>query len=192
MQVGDYDPRDPLLDEVWGALADAQVPVVVHCGSGPAPGRFTGPGPFGEVLARHPRLPAVSPTWGCPSTPSSWTSRAATTTSGSTPRWRSPTSSPTGMPFAPALLPELRALGLDRKVLLGTDFPNIPYPYSHQLEALARLGLGEDWLRQVLWHAGADLFGVSWNSRAGGSRWASSIATTTPQHRRNTCTTPRG
>ena len=28
------------------------------------------------------------------------------------------------------------------KVLLGSDFPNIPYPYAHQLEALERLGLG--------------------------------------------------
>jgi uncharacterized protein len=36
-----------------------------------------------------------------------------------------------------------------RPVLLGSDFPNIPYPYLHQLEALARLELGADWLRAV-------------------------------------------
>ena len=41
LQVGGYDPRDPLLDEVWGILADSRTPVVVHCGSGPVPGRFT-------------------------------------------------------------------------------------------------------------------------------------------------------
>ena len=39
-----YDPRDPLLREVWGLLAEAGVPVVVHCGSGPMPGAHTGPG----------------------------------------------------------------------------------------------------------------------------------------------------
>ncbi|HMA47717.1 MAG TPA: amidohydrolase, partial [Frankiaceae bacterium] len=50
LQVGRYDPRDVLLDEVWGQLADAGVPVVVHCASGPVPGPFTGPGPIGEVL----------------------------------------------------------------------------------------------------------------------------------------------
>ena len=48
------DPRDPLLDPVWARLAGQQVPVVVHCGGGPVPGPFTGPGPMGEVLARHP------------------------------------------------------------------------------------------------------------------------------------------
>ena len=42
-------------------------------------------------------------------------------------------------------MPRLR--DLQDRVLLGSDFPNIPYPYAHQLEALERLGLGEDWLR---------------------------------------------
>jgi predicted TIM-barrel fold metal-dependent hydrolase len=46
-------------------------------------------------------------------------------------------------------------------VLLGTDFPNIPYAYAHQLEALTRTGLDDDWMRAVLWHNGARLFGVS-------------------------------
>ena len=39
-----------------------------------------------------------------------------------------------GAPFPPAELPRLRDLG-DR-VLLGTDFPNIPYTYADALEAL--------------------------------------------------------
>ena len=30
VQVGGYDPRDPLLDSVWGVLSDAGVPVVVN------------------------------------------------------------------------------------------------------------------------------------------------------------------
>ncbi len=41
-------------------------------------------------------------------------------------------------PFPRRALPRLAALG-DR-VLLGTDFPNIPYPYAHQLDALADSG----------------------------------------------------
>lgn len=59
LQVGAYDPRHPLLDPVWGQLADARVPVVVHCGSYPVPGPATGPAPMAEVLARHPGLVLV-------------------------------------------------------------------------------------------------------------------------------------
>ena len=61
-------------------------------------------------------------------------------------------------PFPRDLLPRLR--DLQPKVLLGSDFPNIPYPYGHQLEALERLDLGEDWLRAVCWDNGAALLGV--------------------------------
>jgi uncharacterized protein len=61
-------------------------------------------------------------------------------------------------PFPRELRPRLADLG-DR-VLLGTDFPNIPYAYAHQLESLERLGLGADWLRAVCWGNGARLFGV--------------------------------
>ena len=39
--------------------------------------------------------------------------------------------------------------GLAGKILLGSDFPNIPYSYARQIAGLARLGLGEDWLRAV-------------------------------------------
>jgi predicted TIM-barrel fold metal-dependent hydrolase len=44
--------------------------------------------------------------------------------------------------------------------VLGTDFPNIPYRYGHQLEALRRTGLDDDWLRAVLWDNGARLLGL--------------------------------
>ena len=59
--------------------------------------------------------------------------------------------------FPRDLLPRLR--GPRDRVLLGSDFPNIPYPYAHQLESLERLGLGEDWLRAVCWHNAVRLFG---------------------------------
>ena len=58
------------------------------------------------------------------------------------------------------LLPRLRDLGLAGKVLLGSDFPNMPYPYAEQLASLARLDLGVDWLRAVCWDGPARLFDV--------------------------------
>ncbi len=66
LQVGDFDPNDPLLDEAWGLLADAGVPVVTHCGSGPVPGRYTGPGPVAKLLDRYPGLRLVVAHLGMP------------------------------------------------------------------------------------------------------------------------------
>ncbi len=155
VQVGAYDPRDPLLDGVWGQLADAGVPVVVHCGGGPVPGPFTGPGPFGEVLARHPRLTAVIAHMGMPEYAEflALADRYDRVHLDTTMAFTDFTEQ--RMPFPPDLLPRLRDLG-DR-IVLGSDFPNTPYPYSHQLEALQRLDLGDDWLRAVLHDNGARL-----------------------------------
>src|SRR5262249_17561103 len=64
--------------------------------------------------------------------------------------------------FAP--LPDAyvrRLAGLVDKVVLGSDFPSIPYPYAPQTQALARLGLGDDWMRAVLWANGARLLDLS-------------------------------
>src|SRR6478736_1042185 len=59
VQVGGYDPTDPLLDDVWGVLEDARTPIIIHCGSGPQPGVHTGPEPVRALLGRHPRLRLV-------------------------------------------------------------------------------------------------------------------------------------
>ncbi len=158
VQVGAYDPRDPLLDEVWGQLADAGVPVVVHCGGGPVPGPFTGPAVFAEVLARHPRLTAVIAHMGMPEyvefldLAEQYDRVHLDTTMAFTDFTEQ------RMPFPPELRPRLLALG--ERVVLGSDFPNTPYPYAHQLEVLARLDLGDDWLRGVLHDNGARLLGM--------------------------------
>jgi predicted TIM-barrel fold metal-dependent hydrolase len=156
VQVGGYDPRDPLLDEVWGVLADAGIPVVTHCGSGPAPGAFTGPGPFAAVLARHPSLTAVIAHMGMPEygdflgLARTYSRVHLDTTMAFTDFTEA------RMPFPPELRPAL--LDLADRVLLGSDFPNTPYPYAHQLEALQRLDLGDCWLRGVLHDNAAALF----------------------------------
>ena len=47
------------------------------------------------------------------------------------------------------LAPRLAAL--QGKVVFGADFPHIPHDYAHQIEVLVRLGLGDDWLRSIVW-----------------------------------------
>ncbi len=155
LQVGAYDPREPDLDEVWGLLADSGVPVVTHCGSGPTPGVFTGPDPIAQVLQRHPTLTLVVAHMGMPEYGDflAMTGRYPNLHLDTTMAFTDFTQAM--MPFPDDLVPALADLG-DR-VVLGTDFPNIPHPYAHQLEALVRLDLGDDWLRAVLHDNGSRL-----------------------------------
>ncbi len=156
MQVGEFDLDDPLLDPVWGLLAEAGTPVVVHAGHAPVGNDFTGPAPMARVLAAHPRLCLVVAHLGAPdyldfmSFADTYDRVHLDTTMTFTDFWE--TTYPDGM------LARLADLG-DR-ILLGTDFPTIPYPYGHQLEGLERLELGDDWLRAVCWHNAEALVGA--------------------------------
>ncbi len=155
VQVGGYDPRDELLDPVWGTLAQARVPVVVHCGSGPQPGAYTGPGPVAQVLARHPGLVLIIAHLGAPEygdfldLAERYEGVYLDTTMAFTSFMNAIA------PFPATLSPRLA--GLASKIVLGSDFPNIPYRYLTQLTALAGLELGEDWLRAVCYRNAAAL-----------------------------------
>lgn len=155
LQVGEFHLDDPLLDGVWGRLEDAGTPVVVHAGSGPVGNDFTGPGSTERLLRRFPRLALVIAHMGAPECveflelAERFENVRLDTTMVFTDFLP---------PYPAELVPRLRDLG--HKVLLGSDFPTIPYPYLHQLEGLARLDLGDDWLRAVCWENGARMFGV--------------------------------
>ena len=155
VQVGDYSPDDPLLDPAWGPLQDAAVPVVLHAGSAPLRGAYTGPGAVEAVLRRFPRLTLVIAHLGM----SEYDAFADLAE-----RYENVHLDTTmaGTDFTEAIAPMPpgyvdRLADLGPKIVLGSDFPNIPYAYAHQLEALVRLGLGDDWLRAVLWDNGARL-----------------------------------
>jgi uncharacterized protein len=164
VQVGGYDPRDPLLDPVWGLLAEAGVPVVIHCGHGPVPGKHTGLDIFEEVLRRNPRLVAVLAHAGMPE---------LALASDLVERYRNVHLDTTmvGVPFngADELLPAdwtARLAGIADRVALGTDFPSIPYDYATQLRAIVSWAdaddrLGEDFLRAVLWETPRRLLALS-------------------------------
>ena len=158
LQVGGFDPNDPLLDDVWGQLAEAGVPVVTHCGSGPVPGAHTGPAPIAALLARYPRLPLMVAHLGMPEyvdfldLAARYERVMLDTTMAFTDFVEA------DAPFPHNALPRLVDLG-DR-VLLGTDFPNIPYSYITALTALERLDLGKGWLQAVCHDNAARLFAL--------------------------------
>ena len=155
-QVGEFHLDDPQLDEVWGLLEESGTPIVAHVGSGPIGNPFTGSEATTRLLARFPRLALVIAHMGAREF-ADFLSLAVTYE-----RVRLDTTMVFTDHFAVAYPTELvpRLVDLGDKILLGTDFPAIPYPYVHQLESLARLGLGDDWLRRVCWHNAAALFGV--------------------------------
>jgi predicted TIM-barrel fold metal-dependent hydrolase len=163
VQVGAFDPRDPVLRPAWGLLADAGVPVVVHCGHGPIPGAHTGLDVFGEVLAEHPRLRAVLAHAGMPDFGAALdlvhrhenvhidTTMVGTAFSGR---------------FAP--LPAdwpARLADVADRVVFGSDFPNLPYPYAEQVRAVVEWAsadprLGAPFLRSVLHTTPSRLLGL--------------------------------
>jgi predicted TIM-barrel fold metal-dependent hydrolase len=156
VQVGDFDLVDPRLDDAWAIIADAGTPVVIHAGSGPVANTHTGPAPMRALLERHPALSVVVAHLGAPEyadfldIAEDHERVFLDTTMAFTDFFEEMAA------FPRDLLPRLVDLG--DKVLLGSDFPNIPYRYAHQLEALERLGLGDAWLRKVCWSNGAALF----------------------------------
>lgn len=159
IQVGDYDPNNPLLEEVWGVIEDTGTPVVIHCGSGPQPGRFTGPEPIRRLLRRHPRLSLIVAHMGMPEYGEfldicldSYAVHLDTTMAFTA--------------FVDELMPfpadergRLRAAS--ERILFGSDFPNIPYGYHDALAAVTAVpGIDDAWLRGVFHDNAARLLGI--------------------------------
>lgn len=155
MQVGQFAADNPLLDSVWAAIEAAGTPVVLHAGSGPAPGDHTGPESVGRVLARFPKLRLIIAHLGTPEVEDfldladRYDELRLDFTMAFTGWFGEDL--PDRMPA--------RLVELQKRLLFGSDFPNLPYPYAHQVASLVRLDPGEDWLRDVLWHNGTALFG---------------------------------
>ncbi|MGH3436041.1 MAG: amidohydrolase family protein [Sciscionella sp.] len=164
VQVGRYDPREELLDKAWGLIADAGIPAIIHCGHGPLRGKFTGMDIISDVLARHPRLTAVVAHAGMPDF------TAALRLAQRYQRVYLDTTM-VGTPFSEATMPlpadwTARLAGLGDRLVLGTDFPNIPHTYAEQLRAIAGWAaaddrLGDGFLHRVLHDTPARLLALA-------------------------------
>jgi uncharacterized protein len=163
LQVGAFDPRDRRLEPVWSRLARLGIPVVIHAGSGPVPGPHTGPGPTTAVLERHPGLRLVIAHAGGPEY-DDFLDLALRHEHVMLDTTMAFTDFTDALGAPPASYCE-RVVAHPERFVLGTDFPNIPYAYAHQLEALVRLGAGDAWLRAVCWDNGRRLLatrGAGW------------------------------
>jgi uncharacterized protein len=160
LQVGGFDATDPQLDEAWGLLQDARTPVILHAGAvadGSGHEQWCGPEPVRRLLDRFPGLCLVIAHLGAPDHdafveiaeehPSVWLDTAMVFTD---PPYLAPT------PLH--LLERVSVIG-DR-IVFGSDFPTIPHAFAAQVSGLVALGLGDDWLRDVLWGNGVRLFAL--------------------------------
>ncbi|MCX6396166.1 MAG: amidohydrolase family protein [Propionibacteriales bacterium] len=158
-QVGEFLLDDPRLMETWELLEDAGTPIVVHVGSGPVGNAFTGPEHLERLLRLFGDLRVIVAHLGAPEfaeffdLAETYEHTRLDTTMVFTDFF---------VPFPDRLVPRLAGLG--DKILYGSDFPNLPYDYRHQLDGLAGLlgrapGLDEEWLAKVCWHNAAALLG---------------------------------
>jgi predicted TIM-barrel fold metal-dependent hydrolase len=159
-QVGEFLLDDPLLLPAWEVLEESGTPTVVHVGSGPVGNAFTGPEHLERLLRRFPRLRVIVAHLGAPEFDAfmSLAERYEHTYLDTTMVFTDFLA-----PFPEELVPRLAPLRT--RILYGSDFPSLPYPYGHQLEGLGRLlgrapGLDDAWLADVCWHNAARLLGV--------------------------------
>ena len=169
-QVGEFLLDDPLLLPAWEVLEEAGTPVVVHVGSGPVGNAFTGPEHLARLLRAFPNLRVIVAHLGAPEfgafldLAERYPHTHLDTTMVFTDFF---------VPFPDELVPRLADLGT--KILYGSDFPSLPYDYSHQLAGLRGLlgrapGLDEAWLAGVCWHNAQRLFGAGRESTGVGER----------------------
>lgn len=160
LQVGGFDATDSLLDGAWGLLQDAGIPIILHAGAvadGSGNEEWCGPEPVRRLLGRFPGLRLVVAHLGAPDHDAFvalaeehdgvWLDTAMVFTN---PSYLGP---------SPKHLVD-RLSGLGDRIVFGSDFPTIPHQFAAQVSGLAELGLGDDWLRNVLWANGLRLFGL--------------------------------
>jgi predicted TIM-barrel fold metal-dependent hydrolase len=164
LQVGKFSVTDPLLAGAWTALEAGRIPIVLHAGAvgdGSGGEEWCGPEPVRRLLLEHPSLRLIIAHLGAPDYDAFIDLALEHTGIGldTANVFNDP-------PFLgdPPIHRRADLIALGERVYFGSDFPTIPRPFSAQLSAIAGLGWGEDWLRQVLWTNGARLFGLAASS----------------------------
>jgi uncharacterized protein len=161
IQVQRFHPDDPRMWPVYARLVEGDRVVVIHVGTGPHTNEFTGLAGFVRVLERFPGLRACIAHMGAFETrmaldlldrfPALRLDTTMALTRASTPYTR----------IDPAVVRDEDLIRHADRILFGSDFPNLPYPYEEERRDLWARDLPLP-VYQRLFHDNArDFFGVT-------------------------------
>jgi len=157
LRVGDFDPAGDALYPAFEQIEAAALPVVIHAGSAPDPGRFTAPIYLRRLLLRFPKLRIIVAHMG--SAEFEDYLRLARLHAGlyldTTMVFVDFTACD---PFPSAELPQLELLS--HKILFGSDFPTIPYSLTHAVGSVLDLPVSDGAKRRMFHDNAARLFQV--------------------------------
>ena len=161
IQVQRFYPDDPRLDPVYERLVAFERVLVIHVGTGPHTNAFTGLGRFAAVLARFPGLRAVICHMGA------FEMRLALALLERFPHLHLDTTmamTPVTTPYTgidPAVVLNDDLLRHRDRIVFGSDFPNLPYPYEEERRGLWARDLPLDVYQRIFRENARRLFRLS-------------------------------
>ena len=167
VQVQRFHPDDSRILPVYERLVALDRALVIHVGTGPHTNVFTGLAGFARVLARFPTLRASICHMGA------FQTRAALRLLDHYPRLYLDTTmalTPASTPFTgidPAVVRDEDLVAHAERILFGSDFPNLPYPYEEERRGLWARDLPPDVYRRIFAENARVFFGLGSGDAAG-------------------------
>lgn len=159
-QVQRFHPDDPRMLPVYERLRALDRVLVIHVGTGPHTNEFTGLARFERVLERFPDLRASICHMGA------FETRLAFQLLDRYPRLHLDTTmamTPASLPFTGIDAAVVRDADLVRyqdRILFGSDFPNLPYPYELERTGLWARDLPMEVYRRIFYENARRFFGI--------------------------------
>jgi predicted TIM-barrel fold metal-dependent hydrolase len=160
IQVQRFHPDDGRMWPVYARLVALGKVLVIHVGTGPHTNEFTGLARFARVLARFPELKASICHMGA------FETRAALQLLDRFPHLYLDTTmamTRASLPYTgidPAVVRDADLVRYADRILFGSDFPNLPYPYEEERADLWARDLPPDVYRRIFRDNARRFFGV--------------------------------
>jgi hypothetical protein len=148
LEVGKFDINENILNPVFKYLEKKKIPLVIHTGTAPIPGEFTGISYFSKYLENFPEIYTVVAHMGAHEIEEyalhleKFPNLYLDTTMVFVDFFATGENTSAHLEILKKY-PE--------KILFGSDFPNIPYNYSHPVEKLLQSGLEKDVLQKIFY-----------------------------------------